>query len=408
MLFVLTALTVSTASYAMDRGERHGGDVVWATPPCYLHLSDKSDHPMNDGQGYLWVDWGFCGGGEWPCDGEAGTWVKQSEDHWSCINPKYEFNIHNLTAYSIDQYTYTGYHVGPDKPSINVKTSVASGADLLAEMGVESTFPTQTGVRNSAGTFELHSKMSNKAISASDIIIPNQDKGAKKYDHVSLKATQDDANNAGIACIIPVQGNGQWSLPKSYTSSTDGMFYLLPNILEAKVNLCVNLPTSATSDIAYQFKLDDFSNLEQDDITLYPKIDTQSTISEHIGSDLDLGVINFKEGDSGTRCVAKAFYFKTKENSDCDGLIKNEQGTAINSATISISMSDPKGQIHYMTLKPNSLISQGEGKVDGVYKLQLSSNEGSVTLSPADGGDKNTSLCPEGVCSDETITFNPS
>ncbi|WP_440617271.1 hypothetical protein [Cysteiniphilum sp. 6C5] len=420
ILLISATLTLSAVSYAANPTSDcndssgfvtfcHGGGVVHSWDPCDIH---------GDGTGDAWNDRVpiICRTDmtDWYCEHKAGTWVKQATNNLKCSYPEYKFDIHNQTAYALDQYKFTGYYLGIGMPDVSDNEPVPSGesittkpidADIDYAMLVT---PTEPYNGNQAGEFDLYGGVDHKLVSASDVMIESQDKDAHLYDRVSLRNQSSSGDNDVLACIIPVQGDGQWSLPVSYDSTTNGVLYLYPNILEAKVNLCVNLPTPATSDIAYQFKLDDFSNLEQDDITLYPAIGTQTTITQHIGPDSDLGVINFTAGESGTHCVAKAFYFKTKQKVDCENLINNRNETGINGANISISMSDPKGQIHRMTLKPSSNISQTKDRVDALYKLKLISQEDAFEITPGDGGDKNTSLCPEGVCSDETITFNPS
>ncbi|WP_440617273.1 hypothetical protein [Cysteiniphilum sp. 6C5] len=213
-----------------------------------------------------------------------------------------------------------------------------------------------------------------------------------------------------IACAVPDASAKAWS----DDADNFGYSYLFPSILEARVNLCVQLVTPASADTAYTFKIDNANGFAMsDDLTqwLHPQIADRTTITLPNSSGTNLGSVLFHEGDGGQKCVVEPFYFKTNSTA-CHDLLGNLSNTGINAAQLVIDVNDASGKQYSFTLRPyvNMEYAQ-DGSVNGVYALGLVAQGTQFSIVPNDAGIKpypNASACAKGVCSNTTITFNPN
>ncbi|MDA0910455.1 MAG: hypothetical protein O2809_02690 [Proteobacteria bacterium] len=213
-----------------------------------------------------------------------------------------------------------------------------------------------------------------------------------------------------IACAIPYGGG------KAYSDDKDnfGYSYLFPSILEAKVNLCVQLVTPASADTAYTFKIDSANGfVSRDDLSkwLHPQIADRTTITLPNSSGTNLGSVLFHQGDEGMKCVTEPFYFKTSSTA-CHDLLSNSSNTGINAAQLVIDANDASGKQYSFTLRPYVNIADAQGDpVNGVYALGLATQDAKFSIVPNDANIKlypHASACAKGVCSNTTITFNPN
>ncbi len=376
-----------------------GGNSIAGDSTCNLHGS---------GTGTAWHDNIplFCRMDvtDYNCENGKGKWIDQGNDIYSCDYPKYKFYIYNDTAYTLSMYGFSGDYNGPDKPGYDfVHVNTASGEKFQIDPGMPGDLKNAQEKDGVLGKFRLYSSVysvnPDYPISGSDMIIDNHD----NPQYVTLRSTANDYHDKqfkNLACIIETN-KSSWSDEKNQI----GTLYLYPNILEAKVNFCVSLSTPTPQAVQYQFTINDFNSIETADTKLYPGIDDQAEITP-ISPSTSLGVVNFSKGQDGTKCISSPLYFKTQHN-DCQNLITNARSSAINSASMNISIIDPSGHAHYMTLRPAAKIQINDSNVEGLYTLTLTSDESNISLTPSDTGDKNSSRCDNGVCKAEIVTYNP-
>ncbi|WHN66021.1 hypothetical protein [Cysteiniphilum sp. QT6929] len=341
---------------------------------------------------------------DYNCNNGKGMWIDQGDNKYVCDYPKYKFYIYNDTAYTVSMYGFSGDYSGPYKPGYDfVHVNTASGEKFQTDPGMPGDSQTAKEKDGVVGKFRLYSSIysidPDYPISGSDMIADNPD----NPQYFTLRSTANDYHDKqfkNLACIIKTN-KSSWSDQKNQI----GSLYLYPNILEAKVNFCVSLATRASEAVQYQFKLNDFNSIETADTKLYPSIDDQTEITP-ISPSTSLGIVNFSKDQGGTQCISTPLYFKTQHN-DCQNLITNSQSSAINSASMNISVTDPSGHTHYMTLRPAAKIQTNDSDVVGLYTLTLTSDENNISLTPSDAGDKNSSRCDNGVCKTEVVTYNP-
>jgi hypothetical protein len=397
-------------------GEMHlqNNNTVEATGLCgFYHIS-----PFPGTSRITGIGWCLRNPDDFVCDAGEGSFDNDyqaaSVNRKRCYGPERNFDIYNMTGYSINSIYFDGddYRTNPNNtPTSSIwlvsQPTSPGGVRSTSHGGSRLAVDTDYGMFKGGGVVgnltiqsdDLDEKSAYNVTQAS-IVQNNFNNPDGKY----LLTSSVTINNPGphpvatpIACAIPPT-QGQFSTDKY----SPGKAVLLPSIMEAKLHLCVIAPTTSNQYHFYNIA-SLYTNLDTDDTKLYPKI-LDSTYETNFESGY-LSESLIYSGTGGRQCSQYDFVVKTKASNCLD--LQNNIGS-INSANILVAAYDTTGVSPSFTLSFNSDVTVSGDSVKAVYKLHLLNNTsiyGNV-YNLVNGGSDNTITCDHGICNGE-IDYHP-